>query len=279
MRHKKKIYIVKANGKKEIFSLPKLQRSLARAGASPLEAEEISRQVASETTDGERTSAIYQRAMELLKNKPNPLAIRYGLKQGILQLGPSGHPFEDFVGEIFKKIGYSVKTRQMMLGRCGRHEVDVVARKNDEHIMVETKFHNHAGFKTDIKTALYVHARFEDILASPSRKKHLHEAWLVTNTKFTKDAIDYAACSGLKLLGWNYPKYNNLQQVVESNGLTPLTCLTALTASQKKSLIESGTLICRDLKKIQSKWRNYGIDPKQGKVVMEEIASVCSGDF
>ena len=43
------------------------------------------------------------------------------------------------------------------------HEVDVVAKKDNMVFFLECKYHNHRGTYSDIKTALYVHARFVDI--------------------------------------------------------------------------------------------------------------------
>ena len=102
-----------------------------------------------------------------------------------------------------------------MQGACVSHEIDVIAEKTTAALVIECKFHNQPGTKSDVKVALYVQARFEDIQKQwqkqpePSRK--FHEVWLATNTKLTSDAIQYASCVGLKAIGWDYPPNNGLQ--------------------------------------------------------------------
>jgi len=127
----------------------------------------------------------------------------------------------------------------------------VVAHKGEEHVMVECKFHNRPGTKSDAKVALYVQARFEDIekrwKAEPEHGTKLHRVWLVTNTKLTSDATDYAACVGMHALGWNYPAKESLQELVERHGLHPVTCLTLLNRLQKQEFIRRGFVLCKNL--------------------------------
>ena len=80
-----------------------------------------------------------------------------------MQLGPSGHPFEEYIGDILTAKGYDTKVSQILRGACITHEVDVIARTDSRHIMIECKFHNAPGTKSDVQTALYTHARFMDI--------------------------------------------------------------------------------------------------------------------
>lgn len=56
----KNIYIVKANGEKEIFNPSKLENSLIRSGADHATVDEIVRHVAAELKDGMSTSQIYK---------------------------------------------------------------------------------------------------------------------------------------------------------------------------------------------------------------------------
>ena len=59
--------------------------------------------------------------------------------------------------------------------------------------------------------------------------------WLVTNTKFTKNAIIYGRCdNGITMIGWGYPNEGNLQDLLEDLNLLPLTILTNLNKSRKK---------------------------------------------
>ena len=59
--------------------------------------------------EGIPTKKIYRQAFSILKKLSKPTAARYSLKKGIMQLGPSGFPFERFVAEILKIQGYTTR--------------------------------------------------------------------------------------------------------------------------------------------------------------------------
>ena len=275
MKRNKKILVKKYNGKYEPFSEFKLERSLKRVGSSPKVAKEIVKIIKVGLRDGTRTSQIHDQALNLLSQKRAPLSARYNLKQALLALGPSGHTFENFIGEFLKAKGYSVELRQMVMGKCVMHEVDVVARKGQEHVLVEAKFHNHPGFKTDIKTALYVKARFDDIVKSKLRKPHFHKAILITNTKFTQDAIAYAECEGLELIGWNYPAKGSLQEIIETSGLLPVTSLSSLSLVQQRDLLKNGFVLCHDLVNNPMSMKIINATNLQENIILDEASKVC----
>jgi hypothetical protein len=246
------IFIVKKSGDRERFSEAKLRHSLERALTSPAMIDIIVSHIRNELKEGMTTTEIYRHAFSLLKKHHASTAARYSLKQAILDLGPEGHFFERFVGELVKSKGYSVEVGKILEGFCVAHEVDVAGKKDNYHIMVECKFHNSLGIKSDVKVALYVQARFEDIekrwRTQPVQgQQKFDEVWLVTNTKLTSDAIRYAACVGMKTIGWSYPEKDSLQVITEQSGLHPLTCLTSLNKFQKRTLLNEGAILCRDL--------------------------------
>ena len=145
--------------------------------------------------------------------------------------------------------------------------------------MIECKFHNKAGYKTNLKVALYVQARFEDINKSLARQqnqsdKH-YEAWLVTNTKLTSDAIDYASCVGIKTIGWNHPRGNSLQVLLEGLGLHPVTCLITLSTSQKNQLIRQGTVLCKELIGNEKNMYSIGLSKLKVAQILEEVYRLC----
>ena len=245
------ILITKASGEREAFSEAKLRRSLQRVHASPVLADEIITQVEAELNEEMNTSEIYRKAFSLLRKKARPVAARYSLKSALLELGPTGRPFEHFVGELLKSEGFDVEIARIVPGVCVKHEVDVIGTKGDRHIMVECKFHNQPGLRSDVKISLYVQARFEDVERQWKKQPHhgekFHEVWLVTNTKLTSDATDYAKCVGMHAIGWNYPATGSLEELIEQHNLHPLTCLTRLNRLQKQELLREGLILCRDL--------------------------------
>jgi len=155
--------IVKADGSTEAFVLDRLIQSLIRAGAGPHTAERIATQIESSVAPGSASKEIYSRAFALLRKEGRPIAARYALRRALFEFGPSGHPFEDFVSHLFRADGWNVETRKIMQGKCVAHEVDFYATKGKEYLAAELKYHNDPAYKTDVKVALYVKARFEDI--------------------------------------------------------------------------------------------------------------------
>jgi len=247
----KEIIIVKASGEKEPFSEEKLRKSLERAGASEAVANVVVKKISEEITEGTTTSKIYDRVFRILREEERAVAGRYNLKRALFELGPTGHPFEKLIGELLKERGYKVGVGKIVKGVCVSHEIDVVAEKGRKHILVECKYHNQPGAKSDIKVALYVQSRFEDIKKrfekDPEHSEKFHSIWIATNTKFTTDAINYATCVNMFALGWNQPRDNSLQRMMETSNFYPLTSLTSLSRNQKQTLLNYGLVLCRDV--------------------------------
>ncbi len=275
----KEILITKASGDREFFSEVKLRRSLEMAKVPPDIADAAVSHVYGKLAEGVSTSDIDALVFTFLRKKRRAIAARYHLKKALMELGPSGFPFEKLVGEIFKARGYSVAIGKIAQGLCVSHELDVVAQKGDEHIMVECKYHNQPGTKSDVKTALYVQARFEDIQkrreAEPERGQKFNAVWLATNTKLTVDAIDYATCAGMHAVGWSYPAEGNLQQLIETANLHPLTCLTSLSREQKLRLLDRGLVLCSDIVADKSAFELIRLNSVKIARVMEEIDELC----
>ena len=275
----KEILISKASGETEPFSDAKLRRSLERVNASIDVIEKIIKHVRKELKPGMPTSQIYRHAFSLLRKQERPVAAHYALKQAIRELGPSGHPFEKLIGELLISEGFSVEVGKTVQGSCVTHEIDVIAQKDKRHIMVECKFHNQSGIKSDVKISLYIQARFQDVeKAWQKDSAHIekfHEAWLITNTKLTSDTIRYAECVGMKAIGWNYPADNSLEIRIDKAGTHPITCLTTLTGSQKRQLIEKGIILCKELLGKDNVLRRLGIKEAKISAIINEVEQLC----
>jgi len=238
--------ISKADGSKEIFDPGRLITSLERAGAGEHTAERIAESITSSVVPGASSKEIYARAFALLRREARPIAARYALRRALLELGPTGHPFEDFISHLYRTEGWQVETRKIIRGKCVSHEVDLYASHlgQNDFLAAELKYHNDPGYKTDLKVALYVKSRFDDIFAcSPeTRDCPLNRGLLVTNTKFTSEAIAYAECAGVELLGWSYPVAESLFVRMSRSGVYPITTLTGLSHAEKRLLIEYGAI-------------------------------------
>ena len=143
--------------------------------------------------------------------------------------------------------------------------------------MVECKFHNEPGVRSDVKVALYVQARFEDVEKAwkvmEGRTPRFHQAWLVTNTKLTEDAIQYAECVGIKAIGWNYPAGQGLAELVERANLHPLTAITSLNRYQKQQLLGKGIILCKELD--AALLRDAGVAEGRISGVLQEAGELC----
>jgi hypothetical protein len=272
------VKILKATGQLEEFKPEKLERSLLKAGASQSVALEIIDHIKKELKEGMSTSQIYKHAFFLLEKKAKSAAVRYSLRRAVLELGPSGFPFENFVSEILKEKGFTTKVDIFLKGECAEHEIDVIAYNENKLIMVEAKFHNEHGIKSDLKTVLYIKARFDDIKPvtfNYGRERTFDENWIMTNTKFTKNAVGYGKCKNMTLIGWNYPRNGSLQDMIEDSGLHPLTCLNSLSQKQKKELLKRGVVLCRKLKDNNQELESLGIKREKINQINKEIALVC----
>lgn len=270
------ILITKADGEQEPFDPRKLDASLMRAGASEEARSYVLKRVQRELVEGMRTDDIYSRAFDYLRQEAAPaVAARYSVKRAIFALGPSGFPFEQFLAEVLRAHGWKARTGVALTGRCAPHEVDVLAEKNGKRVGIEAKFHNVAGGKTDIKDALYVKARYEDLGRAPEASARVDEGWLVTNTRFTRNAIRYARCSNLTLLGWDYPHGRGLLEMIETARVHPLTALTTLTDGEKRRLMDNRIVLCKDVQTAHL-LQEYGVKPTRIPQVLEEAKFLCA---
>ncbi|MCL5435451.1 MAG: restriction endonuclease [Patescibacteria group bacterium] len=269
------VNVIKATGEKEPFSEDKLKISIQRAGISKDLESQVIEHVRSKLYENIQTSEIYRHIMEFLEKAPLYEKAKYSLKQAIMDLGPTGYPFEDFVAEILKKEGFTTKTRSLLSGACVNHEIDVIAQKQNERVMVEAKFHNEAGTRTEVHVALYTKARFDDV----KNKYNLSQAWIVTNTKVTSDALAYALCANVKIISWSYPEKEGLRDLIEKFNLHPMTVLTTLSNNQKQQLLENHVVLCREILEQPSALNLIDIPEDRKKEVLEEIKAVCGSKF
>ena len=269
------VLITKADGEREPFDPSKLEHSLEHAGASSTMRAQILARVMQELKPGMTTEELYRHAFDMLRSEAHPpVAARYSMKRAVFSLGPSGFPFELFFAEVLRAHGWKARADVILMGRCASHEVDVLAEKEGKRIGVEAKFHNDPGGKTDIKDALYVHARYHDLQNAPDPSSRVDEGWLVTNTRFTRNAIRYAQCSNLTLIGWDYPRSRGLLTLIEEAGVHPLTSLTTLTDTEKRRFLERKIVLCKNIQ-APHVLEDNGIKPSAIPKVLEEAKYLC----
>lgn len=269
--------IVKASGEETTYDSNKIVRSLERAGASQEMIDQVLAESEKELFDGIHTKAMYKIVFRNLRKLSREMAGKYHLKRAMMELGPTGFPFEKFIATLLKAEGFTAVTNQIVQGRCIWHEVDVIAEKPDQQLFIECKHHSSPGNICDVKHALYVYARFFDIEKElhPHKIKKHHQGWLVTNTRLSGDAEKYGQCVGLGLMSWNYPIGNSLRERIDRNGLYPITCLTSLLKHEVKKLLEKNIVLCRTI--MERPFELHGVVSGEARKIkiLNEINLIC----
>jgi hypothetical protein len=276
-----KVLITKRSGDKVPFEEEKLRSSLEQAGAGEEDIHRIISQVTTQLTEGISTRKVYRLAYSLLRKRSKRAAGKYRLKKALFELGPTGYPFEQFVAELLKYQGYAVEVGKIVQGHCVQHEVDVVATKDHRKYMIECKFHGDPGRKSDLKVSLYIQARFHDIekqwKKQPNGNTQFHQGWIVTNTRFTEDAMQFGKCTGLHLIAWDYPEQGSLKDRLDISGFYPITVIDSLKRNEKEELLSQNVVICRNL--TREALLKAGIPQNRIDKVLKEAAEIIGDLF
>lgn len=238
------LMVVKRSGDLEHYNEDKVVHTMNRVGVPPaLQPDVLSHIRQQFKGDYLSTDELFKHVFEYLKKTDKKASLRLNLRHAILELGPTGFPFERYLARIFQDEGYKTTVDARLMGECVVHEVDIVLERAGKKDAVEVKFHNDLAGKTDLHVALYTYSRYLDI----KTKNSIDNVWIITNTKLSQDAITYAECKGIHVLAWNYPSVNHLQHFVEAPKMYPITVLNDLTREEKTRLIEDNIVLCRDL--------------------------------
>lgn len=271
--------IIKHSGAVVNFNPEKLTASLLKSGADAYTAESIMKEITKAIYEGISTKNIYKKAFALLKKHTHSHAARYNLRAAIEMLGPEGFYFEKYIARLFEAEKYETKSNVILQGNCVMHEIDILIKKNNQIAMVECKFHAGREAASDIKVPLYVFSRFNDLRENNytlfSNKEKISSCWIVTNTRFTADAIAFAECSGINLLSWDYPEKKNLRLKNNHDCLYPVTCLTTLTKAEKEKLLLIDIILVKELIDNRADLKEIGISPGRIKNVLREVADLC----
>ncbi len=270
------IIVVKKNGEQEPFSEEKVLRSMQRIGLAKHLQPMVLEHIKGKLHPNIETYEIFSHIREFLDQKDQKASLKFNLKQAIFDLGPTGFPFEQYMARVFEMQGYQTKVGEVVQGACVTHEIDIQIEKDGRREIVEAKFHNQQGVKTDVQVLLYTYARFLDI----KEVNPIDANWVVTNTKLTGDAAHYAQCKGVKVIGWSYPENNNLQDFVEKPHLYPITILNTLSKQEKQSLLSGNIILCCDFlntsdHELQDK---YFLDQETIRLTKEKSKMICSED-
>jgi hypothetical protein len=271
--------ITKHSGDIVDFNAEKLKQSLSKSGASELLVDSILQEIQRKIYEGISTKHIYKLAFGLLKKAANSHAARYNLREAIRLLGPAGFFFEKYIARLFSSEHYETTVGMTLQGKCVSHEIDVLVKKENSIAMVECKFHMGRDAASDVKVPMYILSRFNDLKGNQhaifTKSDSVTKCWIVTNNRFTSDAIDFAQCSGLDLLSWNYPEDNNLKTKNDTDFLYPVTCLTTLSLAEKDKLLILDVILVKEIQNHSDCLEKIGLSTNRIKNVLKEVSDLC----
>ncbi|MGC8880759.1 MAG: ATP cone domain-containing protein [Minisyncoccia bacterium] len=278
------MYVINSQGQQEPFSFKKIYISAQRVGASKPLARNIAKKIQQEAYPGITTKEIYQKIREALLKEEPVYGMRYSLKEAIRRLGPSGFPFEKYIGAIFRTLGFNVLLHQFVNGKCiSNYEIDFLAKKEKQLIIGECKYHSLAGNRVDLKIALANYARFLDIkngdfFKTDLMKKLKLRTMLITNTKFTSQVIQYAQCYKIDLIGWRYPELRGLEYLIESEKLYPITILPSINEHILTHLANYHLMLVKDIigKECAKKLLKIGLKQEEIETLQKEANLLLS---
>lgn len=263
--------VTKVDGTTESYNEEKIRTSATRVGVPEGLQEEMLQSIRDRLYDGIKTNEIFQMIKEFLRESDSPyLAMKYNLKDALSQLGPSGYPFEKYVSLLLAEIGYHTEINQTIMGSCIPHEIDVLAQKDGITYFIEAKFHKNQSQRTDVRVPLYIKSRYEDLKSN--WKNGECQPWIVTNTRFSTDAIKYSEYMHIRLTSWGYPKGEGIMDLIEHTALHPITIVDTLSNNDKFRLLSAGVVTCKQLEDPANRHLLSGEFIRQ---TLPQLAQIC----
>ena len=275
------VFVIKADGTKQPFSLKKIIRTCIRMGATQADAKSIADEIETRIYDGISTKKILQMIFRKLKKYKPVIKYQIDLRRALSLINPAPD-FEQFVRLLLNEHGYEVTPNQIIRGKCVEHEVDAIARKNGKTYLVEVKHHYKFHTPTSLDISRISRAVFEDVSEGYEHGLNnlkIDNAMIVCNTKLSEHAKRYAECRGIHHIGWSSPKNYDLQTMIEQKKLYPISYLKGLSAGSRNKLSSNGTLLLKQLiKKTSAELRRQtGLPLKKLELMINNARSIVSG--
>jgi len=243
------IYVTKADGSKQPFDKQKIINTCLRLQATPEQAQSIADKIEAKAYDGIPTKKILQMVFQYMKKYRPAIGYQIDLKQAIAMLR-SKPDFEIFVAKLFEAMGYEVDTNLIIQGKCIEHEIDVVAKKGNEIILVEVKHHVNHHTYSGLDVFLQLNSTLEDLKEGYESGKNsfkFTKAILICNTKVSDHGRRYALCRGLEFIAWKFPLENGLERLIEEYKLYPITFLKEIERDEAYKLADVGIVTVKQL--------------------------------
>jgi hypothetical protein len=239
------MWVKKADGSFQKFDKEKVARTCLRMGTDRQTAYAIADKVEQRLYDGIPTSKVLQMIFHYVRRNRPHVRNLYDLRKGISLMG-SKPEFEAYVREILAHAGFEVSPNQLLAGKCVTHEVDGIARKNGFTYFVEAKHHLNYHTPTGLDESRIARAVLEDVVEGFALGKFnlkIDGAMIVTNTRYSQEAIEYGKCRGILQIGWSSPAGRGLQDLIKGTNLFPLSCLRGLKRDVRENLVSSGIVV------------------------------------
>jgi Holliday junction resolvase-like predicted endonuclease len=243
------IYVTKADGSKQPFDKQKIINTCLKLQATQEQAQSIADRIEAKAYDGIPTKKILQMVFQYMKKYRPVIGYQIDLRQAISMLR-SKPDFEIFVAKLFEAMGYRVETNLMVLGECIEHEIDVIAKNENEIILVEVKHHVNHHTYSGLDVFLQLNSTLEDLKKGYESGKNnfkFTRAILICNTKVSDHARRYALCKGLEFIAWKFPQENGLERLIEEYKLYPITFLKEIERDEAYSLANAGIVTAKQL--------------------------------
>jgi len=243
------LYVTKADGSKQVFDKQKIFRTCLRLQATQQEAQSVADKIEARARSGVTTKEILQLIFRYMREYRPEVKHITDLREAIALMRPKPD-FEQYVALLLKEQGYNVETNLLIKGKCVEHEVDAVAKKNNECIYVEVKHHFQHHTFTGVGVFLEAWASYVDLLQGFEAAKNPHrfnKVMVVCNTKISEHARQYATCKGIVHIGWNFPAGNSLAEMTQKKSLHPITILKSLDKRTEAKLGDAGVITLRQL--------------------------------
>lgn len=247
------MYVIKADGRKEDFSEQKIINTCVRSGVPLGVARGIAKKIASSISNGATTHKIYTMILDEL-DKINGSAL-FTLREAVANLDPVS--FELYIKKVLEAHSYKCTWNKIIKGMNVEHQVDIIAVK-DKTFLVECKRHFNPHRFTGLGICLQVGARLNDINEGNKNGKNNYKfdaAWVITNTKFSDHAKQYARGVGIRLTGWRYENQFALDRLIQTKKALPVTILKA-DISVHRFLLNRKILTLQDLLREKPKIAN-----------------------
>lgn len=273
--------VIKWDGRTEEFDPTKIVRTLTRMGAPQTVAEEIADDLVDRIEEGMTTKEIYNMAVTELETHREVVEFRRDLRDGLARIG-GGFIFEDYVRLLLEEYGYKVSGNVIIRGACVDHEIDGIAERNTETVYVEIKHHSVLERYTPFEVTLSAKAKWDDLQAGCEQGLNdctFDRVLIVTNTRLTKQAQQYAECVGIEHFGWNTPQGRGIDWFIENKKLYPVTILRTVTDEERDVLYTNKILTLNQL--VQADPKSVGLRKERVKELIEEthrVFTCCQAD-